>query len=132
MSKDLRSNCSKATEPILHKIHSTNWSHAQRRSSATVLTAHALRLPILPIIIFNLILHYYLKPVSASPSLFFLYILALISYSNCTVNSLPKSFTLSQLCLLPFQTASLPILTPRSEEHTSELQSPMYLVCRLL
>src|SRR5437762_7816602 len=23
-------------------------------------------------------------------------------------------------------------LTPRSEEHTSELQSPMYLVCRLL
>src|SRR5437762_7218348 len=28
---------------------------------------------------------------------------------------------------------SLPKLTvPRSEEHTSELQSPMYLVCRLL
>src|SRR5437764_10968822 len=24
------------------------------------------------------------------------------------------------------------ILRPRSEEHTSELQSPMYLVCRLL
>src|SRR5437764_6014757 len=23
-------------------------------------------------------------------------------------------------------------ITPRSEEHTSELQSPMYLVCRLL
>src|SRR5437764_10223049 len=26
----------------------------------------------------------------------------------------------------------LPPLTHRSEEHTSELQSPMYLVCRLL
>src|SRR5437762_10746343 len=25
-----------------------------------------------------------------------------------------------------------PVTTPRSEEHTSELQSPMYLVCRLL
>src|SRR5499425_2759532 len=25
-----------------------------------------------------------------------------------------------------------PLLTRRSEEHTSELQSPMYLVCRLL
>src|SRR5437762_4772420 len=24
------------------------------------------------------------------------------------------------------------VLVPRSEEHTSELQSPMYLVCRLL
>src|SRR6476469_9709931 len=29
----------------------------------------------------------------------------------------------------PFQRASRP---PRSEEHTSALQSPMYLVCRLL
>src|SRR5437879_9737015 len=27
---------------------------------------------------------------------------------------------------------SSPTLPPRSEEHTSELQSPMYLVCRLL
>src|SRR5437763_8615676 len=26
----------------------------------------------------------------------------------------------------------LPVRGPRSEEHTSELQSPMYLVCRLL
>src|ERR1017187_10713988 len=25
-----------------------------------------------------------------------------------------------------------PVAAPRSEEHTSELQSPMYLVCRLL
>src|SRR5437762_5645735 len=29
-------------------------------------------------------------------------------------------------------TAAHPILDARSEEHTSELQSPMYLVCRLL
>src|SRR5437763_5706951 len=28
--------------------------------------------------------------------------------------------------------AAGPLLGPRSEEHTSELQSPMYLVCRLL
>src|SRR5436189_2763910 len=28
--------------------------------------------------------------------------------------------------------ASVLALDPRSEEHTSELQSPMYLVCRLL
>src|SRR5437879_8472354 len=27
---------------------------------------------------------------------------------------------------------TLPRFKPRSEEHTSELQSPMYLVCRLL
>src|SRR5437762_10306286 len=32
--------------------------------------------------------------------------------------------------LLPTWSADLP--TDRSEEHTSELQSPMYLVCRLL
>src|SRR5437762_13361859 len=33
-----------------------------------------------------------------------------------------------------FLVASIPIFVPmaRSEEHTSELQSPMYLVCRLL
>src|SRR5437762_9592271 len=29
-------------------------------------------------------------------------------------------------------TVPTPDTTPRSEEHTSELQSPMYLVCRLL
>src|SRR5437879_7474785 len=28
--------------------------------------------------------------------------------------------------------AHLPVAVTRSEEHTSELQSPMYLVCRLL
>src|SRR5437764_1778411 len=31
-----------------------------------------------------------------------------------------------------FFTAVAPLIDPRSEEHTSELQSPMYLVCRLL
>src|SRR5437879_6994804 len=30
------------------------------------------------------------------------------------------------------QVGQLPPRAPRSEEHTSELQSPMYLVCRLL
>src|SRR5437879_9344131 len=33
-------------------------------------------------------------------------------------------------CLV--STRSVPARSPRSEEHTSELQSPMYLVCRLL
>src|ERR1017187_6196037 len=32
------------------------------------------------------------------------------------------------LVRLPHQ----PVFSPRSEEHTSKLQSPMYLVCRLL
>src|SRR5437879_11066452 len=32
----------------------------------------------------------------------------------------------------PARPASSPLREPRSEEHTSELQSPMYLVCRLL
>src|SRR5437763_4994343 len=32
----------------------------------------------------------------------------------------------------PFRTRPPSISTGRSEEHTSELQSPMYLVCRLL
>src|SRR5437762_10706968 len=35
--------------------------------------------------------------------------------------------------ILTFQELGLPpIISERSEEHTSELQSPMYLVCRLL
>src|SRR5437762_4270735 len=32
--------------------------------------------------------------------------------------------------LLAMETAALAGIAPRSEEHTSELQSPMYLVCR--
>src|SRR5690348_17795124 len=32
----------------------------------------------------------------------------------------------------PEQVLILPGLSPRSEEHTSELQSPVHLVCRLL
>src|SRR5437879_10095409 len=31
-----------------------------------------------------------------------------------------------------FALGIMPYITARSEEHTSELQSPMYLVCRLL
>src|SRR5437763_17094537 len=33
---------------------------------------------------------------------------------------------------IPFAPAARRPIRPRSEEHTSELQSPMYLVCRLL
>src|SRR5436189_3457626 len=32
----------------------------------------------------------------------------------------------------PFSVCGFPTTAARSEEHTSELQSPMYLVCRLL
>src|SRR5258708_15245454 len=35
-------------------------------------------------------------------------------------------------CLLPWELMSLVAFYPRSEEHTSELQSPDHLVCRLL
>src|SRR5437879_13270041 len=37
-------------------------------------------------------------------------------------------------CQMPYGSGSMPSDQPiiRSEEHTSELQSPMYLVCRLL
>src|SRR5437879_9036055 len=38
----------------------------------------------------------------------------------------------SVLRAVVFKASSLPIRCRRSEEHTSELQSPMYLVCRLL
>src|SRR5437764_2970413 len=54
--------------------------------------------------------------------------------SRCTVNELPEA------PLGPFRSAEIVEASGpcgggdcmRSEEHTSELQSPMYLVCRLL
>src|SRR5437879_11411634 len=63
------------------------------------------------------------------------------SYSTRAVPRSPKKpSTLSRTSLVvraacTFCLSSPPFLTPnvnRSEEHTSELQSPMYLVCRLL
>src|SRR5437762_10178614 len=41
-------------------------------------------------------------------------------------------FTFDLFCDLPGSVFSTSVLSGRSEEHTSELQSPMYLVCRLL
>src|SRR5437879_7857193 len=46
-------------------------------------------------------------------------------------NSSASPFTLSPFNRATFNEYSFPPLF-RSEEHTSELQSPMYLVCRLL
>src|SRR5437879_8658113 len=51
-----------------------------------------------------------------------------------------RSSDLSVASVLPWKALSMttipgpstPLPWPRSEEHTSELQSPMYLVCRLL
>src|SRR5437879_5395074 len=51
-----------------------------------------------------------------------------------------RSWTSDRMILRPFSTllrmpwpcATSTLPRPRSEEHTSELQSPMYLVCRLL
>src|SRR5437764_14941920 len=45
--------------------------------------------------------------------------------SGCNSSQLPD-------CRLSPSARSAPSVLPRSEEHTSELQSPMYLVCRLL
>src|SRR5437762_9228172 len=48
-----------------------------------------------------------------------------------TIRARPKNATMAAAA--PRQPSlSMPISDPRSEEHTSELQSPMYLVCRLL
>src|SRR5437763_17127453 len=46
----------------------------------------------------------------------------------------PHEFVLVCLQLLRFERRDRPMadVVVRSEEHTSELQSPMYLVCRLL
>src|ERR1017187_5205133 len=48
----------------------------------------------------------------------------------------PPQLNMPVTVLLPPRTlpatVRLVIVPPRSEEHTSELQSPMYLVCRLL
>src|SRR5437763_8952800 len=48
-----------------------------------------------------------------------------------TRNAMPVSFPLSSGSASATALAA-PVLEGRSEEHTSELQSPMYLVCRLL
>src|SRR5437762_7241255 len=42
----------------------------------------------------------------------------------------PQRFRVQQCFIAPH--AECPQMMMRSEEHTSELQSPMYLVCRLL
>src|SRR5205809_3869600 len=53
-------------------------------------------------------------------------------------DALPISTTLKKPTLYPLRTASGKLVTrgwplePRSEEHTSELQSRLHLVCRLL
>src|SRR5690348_17966822 len=50
--------------------------------------------------------------------------------------SLHDALPISTLTWLPFEVIWLPrpvsTRSPRSEEHTSELQSPVHLVCRLL
>src|SRR5437879_8989150 len=48
------------------------------------------------------------------------------SYSSSILSSLDRACTTSSMC------ADSTKMSTRSEEHTSELQSPMYLVCRLL
>src|SRR5437879_8699508 len=50
-----------------------------------------------------------------------------------TIANLPLFFTDARtFSVLPRNRSYRPVVTLRSEEHTSELQSPMYLVCRLL
>src|SRR5438445_9938837 len=54
----------------------------------------------------------------------------------CRTNSKPATATSMSkgryVATPPAFCSHLPILSPRSEEHTSELQSRQYLVCRLL
>src|SRR5437879_13411987 len=48
-------------------------------------------------------------------------------------DALPISWMQSYMVLTPsVMSVRMPTVSTRSEEHTSELQSPMYLVCRLL
>src|SRR2546426_9892802 len=61
-------------------------------------------------------------------------------YTLSLHDALPISFFMSRIgrtCSVPteacaYQVPSVPCLRKRSEEHTSELQSPCNLVCRLL
>src|SRR5205823_15068504 len=48
---------------------------------------------------------------------------------NCSVSSSPHTWTLTGKPVMAWSTPPVP---GRSEEHTSELQSLAYLVCRLL
>src|SRR5437879_8524676 len=63
-------------------------------------------------------------------------ILGSLNYITTIINNRAPGMTWFRLPLSVwslFITAILGLLAlPRSEEHTSELQSPMYLVCRLL
>src|SRR5437879_7164502 len=53
-----------------------------------------------------------------------------IAHSKADSDSLPRRLADESICVGP--DADRLDGEPRSEEHTSELQSPMYLVCRLL
>src|SRR5437762_10495054 len=51
---------------------------------------------------------------------------------TCTRRSLPEAIAKEQGSCFASQQSTTKRRHERSEEHTSELQSPMYLVCRLL
>src|SRR5258708_40372447 len=52
-----------------------------------------------------------------------------ITRTSCAIF---KRVRVSAAACIVSQSEDDPIMTPRSEEHTSELQSPDHLVCRLL
>src|SRR5437879_10281907 len=54
--------------------------------------------------------------------------MVVVSFSTTTFLASPRSFRVTFSSDRPTSSE----ITVRSEEHTSELQSPMYLVCRLL
>src|SRR3712207_6927046 len=56
----------------------------------------------------------------------------LAQHLHVVLRALPQAVRLEQLALLLELGAALVELEERSEEHTSELQSRQYLVCRLL
>src|SRR5690625_6906817 len=52
--------------------------------------------------------------------------------SKLSIRPPPSTWTASQASTAPVQGVVVPPVVPRSEEHTSELQSRGHLVCRLL
>src|SRR5438876_12292955 len=58
--------------------------------------------------------------------------LNLPAFSCWAMSNTPASTCLNALVRTRFASLYWSLSTPRSEEHTSELQSPVHLVCRLL
>src|SRR5690625_6843229 len=72
----------------------------------------------------------------STPFYYFLLLTALITSDNCSITisnfSIFFSNLMNKYIVIAMGNPKFPINEPRSEEHTSELQSRGHLVCRLL